>query len=210
LLVPFSPIAGVSLVGAFAPFFGNGLYYTASTSWKSWGEPMSGGDGSQGHHQQETLTRLARKHGGRVGARAGALGALTAALLFGAFGTWGSSPRQGFWHEMAGAVLCFGVPLSSFGGVLGWVAGTAGGLAGGICVRRSWLGRGAPLLGAVVGILVALGVVRLLVPVRLLAWQYDWFLYLAAAAIPAGGGVGGWAGTRRAVRALAINTQQPK
>src|SRR5256885_1884519 len=107
---------------------------------------MTKGEDSQGHQPQQTLTRLARARGGLVGARAGALGGLAAALLFGAFGTWGSSPRQGFWHEVVGAVLCFGVPLSCFGGVLGYVAGSAGGLAGGCCVRRGWLGRGAPLL----------------------------------------------------------------
>src|SRR5947209_12281156 len=140
---------------------------------------MSSGEDSRGHRPQETFTQLARERGGRVGARAGALGGLAAALLFGAFGTWGSSLRQGFWHEMAGAVLCFGVPLSCFGGVLGYAAGTAGGLVGGFCVRRGRHGRGALLLGAAVGIFVALGVEWLLVPFRLLVWQYDWFLYLA-------------------------------
>jgi hypothetical protein len=170
---------------------------------------MTKGEDSQGQEPRQTLVRLARERGGHVGARAGALGGLAAALLFGAFGTWGSSPRQGFWHEMAGAVLCFGVPLSCFGGVLGYAAGSAGGLVGGFCVHRGWLGRGAPLLGAAVGIVVALGVEWLLVPFRLLVWQYDWFLYLAAVAIPAGGGFGGWAGTRAALRARSATLPQP-
>jgi hypothetical protein len=169
---------------------------------------MTRGVDSQGQEPQQTLARLARARGGRVGARAGALGGLAAALLFGAFGTWGSSARQGFWHEMAGALLCFGVLLSCFGGALGYVAGTAGGLAGGFCVQRGRLGRGAPLLGAAVGILVVLGVEWLLVPLRLLVWQYDWFLYLAVAAIPVGGGVGGWAGTRRALHARTTTPPQ--
>jgi hypothetical protein len=153
----------------------------------------------------QPLSVLAMSRGGLVGGMAGAMGGLLAALLFGAFGSFGSSPRQGFWQEMTGALLCFGVPMFCFGWVIGYAAGALGGLVGGYFVAQKKLGRAAPWLGAAVGFLAAIGVESLLTLANLLDWRYDWFILVAAACTPVGSGLGGWLGSRLALRSRTTN-----
>jgi hypothetical protein len=147
---------------------------------------------SETRKPQKGLVSLAMTKGGRVGAWSAGLGGLTAALLFGVHSGWATEPRHGFWKEVVGASLCFGIPLFSFGWVIGYLGGATGGLVGALCVTR--VGWSGVLVGAALGCVVAAGMEWLLIPARLFDWRHDWFLYLAAGGIPLGSGIGGWAG----------------
>jgi hypothetical protein len=152
----------------------------------------------------QRLPLLAMARGGRAGAWATALGGLTAAVCFGFYSGCTTEARHGFWKEVVGASLCFGIPLFSFGWVIGYGGGAIGGLFGGVCVAKANLGRGGVLLGAVLAGLVAGGVEWLLIPARLFEWHRDWFLFLAAGWMPLGSAFGGYVGALRALRKAAV------